>query len=163
MTIVRDLSARSVAAWPTVDLAHVSKEPASPIEPFEFHGCYCAAASFKGNPPWELHTTGDELLYILAGSSSLTVRGPEGEMLRNLRAGDLVVVPKGCWHRNDAPEGITMLHVTPREGNQHRWEDPPPTASSLRFRRRRSRPPVNGLSKQNEERLKSFVKSISGV
>jgi hypothetical protein len=51
MTIVRDLSARSVAAWPTVDLAHVSKEPASPIEPFEFHGCYCAAASFKGSPP----------------------------------------------------------------------------------------------------------------
>src|SRR6516162_11361869 len=114
MTIVRDLSARSVAAWPTVDLAHVSKEPASPIEPFEFHGCYCAAASFKGNPPWELHTTGDELLYILAGSSSLTVRGPEGEMLRNLRAGDLVVVPKGCWHRNDAPEGVTMLHDAAR-------------------------------------------------
>ena len=45
-------------------------------------------------------------------------------MLRNLRAGDLVVVPKGCWHRNDAPEGVTMLHVTPREGNQQRWEDP---------------------------------------
>ena len=99
-------------------------EPASPIEPFEFHGCYCAAASFKGSPPWELHTTGDELLYILAGSTSLTVRGPEGETLRNLRAGDLVVVPKGCWHRNDAPEGVTMLFVTPREGNQHRWEDP---------------------------------------
>jgi hypothetical protein len=34
---------------------------------------------------------------------------------------------------------------------------------SLRFCRRRSRPQVNGLSKQNEERLKSFVKSISGV
>jgi uncharacterized protein YjlB len=42
-----------------------------------------------------LPATGDELLYILAGSSSLTVRGPEGEKLRNLRAGDLVVVPKG--------------------------------------------------------------------
>jgi uncharacterized cupin superfamily protein len=124
MTIVRDLSARSVAAWPTVDLAHVSEEPASPIEPFEFHGCHCAAASFKGSPPWELHTTGDELLYILAGSSSLTVRGPEGETLHNLRAGDLVVVPKGCWHRNDAPEGVTILFMTPREGSQHRWEDP---------------------------------------
>jgi mannose-6-phosphate isomerase-like protein (cupin superfamily) len=109
MTIVRDLSARSVAAWPTVDLAHVSEEPASPIQPFEFHGCYWAAASFKGSPPWELHTTGDELLYILAGSTSLTVRGPEGETLHNLRTGDLVVVPKGCWHRNDAPEGVTML------------------------------------------------------
>jgi mannose-6-phosphate isomerase-like protein (cupin superfamily) len=104
--------------------AHVSEKPPSPFVPFEFHGCYCAAAGFKGSPPWELHTTGDELLYILAGSSSLTVRGPEGEMLRNLRAGDLVVVPKGCWHRNDAPDGVTMLVVTPREGNQHRWEDP---------------------------------------
>ena len=124
MTIVRDLSARSMAAWPTVDLAHVSEEPASPIEPFEFHGCRCAAASFKGSPPWELHTTGDELLYILAGSTSLTVREPEGETLRNLRAGDLVVVPKGCWHRNDAPEGVTILFMTPREGSQHRWEDP---------------------------------------
>ena len=83
-----------------------------------------AETNFKGNPPWELHTTGDELLYILAGSTSLTVREPEGETLRTLRAGDLVVVAKGCWHRNDAPEGVTILFMTPREGSQHRWEDP---------------------------------------
>ena len=124
MTIVRDLSARSVAAWPTADLAHVSEEPASPIEPFRVLLVLLRRRQLQGQSSLELHTTGDELLYILASSSSLTVRGPEGEMLRNLRASDLVVVPKGCWDRNDAPEGVTMLHVTPREGNQHRWEDP---------------------------------------
>ena len=42
------------------------------------------------------------------------MREPEGETLRNLRAGDLVVVPKGCWHRNDAPGGVTILFMTPQ-------------------------------------------------
>jgi mannose-6-phosphate isomerase-like protein (cupin superfamily) len=124
MTIVRDLCARTVAAWPTVDLAHATEQPPSPIEPFPFRGCTCAAASFRGSPPWELHTEGDELIYILAGSTSLTLRGPEGETPLNLRTGDLVVVPKGCWHRNDAPWGVTILHITPSEGNQHSWQDP---------------------------------------
>jgi len=34
--------------------------PDGAIEPFEFHGCDCGVASFKGQPPWELHTAGDE-------------------------------------------------------------------------------------------------------
>ena len=29
-----------------------------------------------------------------------------------------------CWHRNEAPEGVTMLHMTPREGGRHSWVDP---------------------------------------
>lgn len=124
MTIVRNLSASAVASWPTVDLAQVSEEPASAIDTFDFHGCHCAAASFKGSPPWELHTAGDELLYILAGSTCLTVREPDGEKRHSLRAGDLAVVPRGCWHRNDARTGVTLLFMTPREGNQHSWDDP---------------------------------------
>lgn len=87
MTIVRDLSARSVAAWPTVDLAHVSKEPASPIEPFEFHGCYCAAASFKGSPPWELHTTGDELIRIVRADAWFAIAAAFSSLTRSLGPG----------------------------------------------------------------------------
>jgi len=34
-------------------------------------------------------------------------------------AGSLVVVPQGHWHSNDAPDGVTMLYVTPRDGNEH--------------------------------------------
>ena len=46
----------------------------------------------------------------------MTVRQEGEELVRTLRAGDLVIIPKGCWHRNEAPEGVTMLHITPREG-----------------------------------------------
>ena len=36
----------------------------------------------------------------------------------------LINILKGCWHRNEAPEGVTMLHMTPREGGRHSWVDP---------------------------------------
>jgi mannose-6-phosphate isomerase-like protein (cupin superfamily) len=124
MTIVRDLSARAMASWPTFDLAQATRPPPGPVEPFDFHGCTCGVASFKGRPPWERHTAGDELIYVLSGWSRLTVREPEGDRLREIRQGDLVVVPKGYWHRNDAPEGLAVLVLTPTAGNQNSWADP---------------------------------------
>jgi hypothetical protein len=30
----------------------------------------------------------------------------------------------GCWHSNDAPTGVTMLFMTPRDGNSPSWDDP---------------------------------------
>jgi quercetin dioxygenase-like cupin family protein len=125
MITVRDLSPEAVAAMAIVDLATVTEEPASAIEAFEFHGCQCGVAAFKGGPPWELHTGGDELLHVLAGSMRLRVRQPEGETVRELHAGDVAVVPRGCWHRNDAAEGVTVLFMTPIEGNRHSFGEPP--------------------------------------
>lgn len=122
--IIRDLSDRTIANMLRTDLANATKEPDSPIEPFEFHGCLCAVASFIGRPPWELHTAGDELLHVLSGATQLTVRQNGCETSRDLRAGDLAIVPKGCWHSNNAPEGVTLLFMTPRDGNEHSWEDP---------------------------------------
>lgn len=126
MITVRDLSPEAVAAMTIIDLDTVTEEPASAIEPFEFHGCRCGVATFKGGPPWEFHGEGDELLHILAGSTWLTVRQPEGEIVRELHAGDVAVVPGGCWHRNDAAKGVTLLYMTPIEGNRHSFEAPPP-------------------------------------
>ncbi len=54
MTVIRDLSMAAVARMTPVDLANASGPPDSTIEPFEFHGCDCGVASFKGQPPWEL-------------------------------------------------------------------------------------------------------------
>jgi quercetin dioxygenase-like cupin family protein len=107
-----------------VDLATVTEEPASPIGTFEFHDCTIGVASFKGRPPWELHTTGDELLYVLDGQCELTVLESRDHTSRSLRRGDLVVVPQGRWHCNDAPDGVRMLFVTPSAGNDHSWEQP---------------------------------------
>jgi len=124
MAIVRDLGAASMAAWPMIDLAHATEERPSAIEPFEFHSCACGVASFKGRPPWERHDAGDEMIHVLSGWCRLTIRDAEGDTVREIRQGDLVVVPQGCWHNNDAPEGVTVLFMTPNEGNQHSWEDP---------------------------------------
>src|SRR5213593_4304445 len=99
-----------------VDLEGITEEPSGPIEDFEFHGCTVGVASFKGRPPWELHPEGDELLYILAGSCELTVLEPEGAVSRVLRQGDLAVVPRGCWHNNDAANEVKMLYITPATG-----------------------------------------------
>jgi mannose-6-phosphate isomerase-like protein (cupin superfamily) len=126
MLVVHDLSADAVARMARVNLAELTEQPPSPIGHFDFHGCLCGVASFVGSPPWELHTTGDELLHVLAGESRLVVRNAEGESMRVLRAGDLAIVPRGCWHRNDAADGVTMLFMTPKNGNSHSWDDPTP-------------------------------------
>jgi mannose-6-phosphate isomerase-like protein (cupin superfamily) len=122
--IVHDLGPDAVSKMIPVDLASATEEPPSPIGNFDFHGCVCGVGSFVGRPPWELHPTGDELLHILAGECQLTLREERGEITRTLRTGDLVIVPRGCWHSNDAPGGVTMLFMTPRDSNRHSWQDP---------------------------------------
>jgi quercetin dioxygenase-like cupin family protein len=81
-------------------------------------------ASFVGQPPWELHNGGDELIQVLAGETLLTVRTGDAEETRLLKAGDVAVVRQGCWHRNDAATGVTAFVMTRREVNEHAWDDP---------------------------------------
>jgi len=122
--IIHDLGPKAVDQMVRVDLASLDQEPASPIGEFMFHGCTCGMASFSGRPPWERHTAGDELLHVLAGESLLTLLRETGPVSRTIRAGELVIVPQGTWHNNDAPDGVAMLYMTPSEGNEHSWERP---------------------------------------
>jgi len=122
--IVHNLGADVVAKMSRVELAKLKEEPESPIGHFDFNLSQIGVASFTGSPPWEFHAEGDELLHILSGESHLTIRTVGGEETCTLRQGDLAMVPQGCWHRNHAPDGVTMLYITPREGNQHSWDDP---------------------------------------
>jgi mannose-6-phosphate isomerase-like protein (cupin superfamily) len=121
---VYDLSEAAVSRMVPVDLATLNKEPDSPIGRFDFHGCSCGIASYVGQPPWELHNGGDELLHVLAGAVEMTVLIDGAEETRSLRAGDVVLVPKGRWHRSRAADGVTLLFMTPREGGAHSWSDP---------------------------------------
>jgi len=123
--IDHDLNTDVVAAMAQIDLAVLGHEPESPIGQFSFHGCVGGVAAFRGKPPWEHHTSGDELLFVLSGESELTIL-EEGfpAVTTTLRSGRLVIIPRGCWHSNDAPNGVTFLYLTPREGNEHSWDDP---------------------------------------
>jgi mannose-6-phosphate isomerase-like protein (cupin superfamily) len=122
--IVRDLGPQAIRQMIPVDLAGLDRPPNSPIDEFEFHGCTCGVGCFTGQPPWECHNGGDELLLVLDGESELTVLERGARASRVIKAGALVVVPRGCWHNNSAPGGVTMLHMTPTEGNEHSWNEP---------------------------------------
>jgi mannose-6-phosphate isomerase-like protein (cupin superfamily) len=122
--ILRNLSPEAVGQMLRADLAHATEEPPSAIDTFDFHGCGCGVGAIVGRPPWERHNGGDELLLVLSGSSRLTVLLPDGPFSETLQPGALAVVPRGTWHSNDAPDGVTMLYLTPSEGNEHSWEDP---------------------------------------
>jgi mannose-6-phosphate isomerase-like protein (cupin superfamily) len=123
--IIRELSPAVVAAMARVDLSSLTGPPTSPLEEFDFHGCTCGVGAFVGRPPWERHNDGDELLLILSGTTSLTILEEPGPETRVLGTGSLAVVPRGRWHNNDAPDGVTMLFMTPSEGNEHSFTYPP--------------------------------------
>jgi mannose-6-phosphate isomerase-like protein (cupin superfamily) len=122
--IVHDLGADATARMTQVDLAALGREPDSPIGQFSFHDCTGGVAAFTGAPPWERHTAGDELLFVLTGESVLTVIQEGAREVVALRAGHLAVVPQSCWHHNGAESGVTFLYMTPATGNEHSWDDP---------------------------------------
>jgi mannose-6-phosphate isomerase-like protein (cupin superfamily) len=126
MVTVYELDQAAIARMSPVDLSTVSEEPVSPIGHFDFHGCICGIASYSGQPPWELHNGGDELLHVLAGECDFTLVTEGARETRALRAGDVAIVPGGHWHRTRAAVSVTLLYMTPREGSQHTWDETPP-------------------------------------
>ncbi len=82
------------------------------------------AGSFAGLSPWERHTAGDELVHVLSGETTLTILGDDGPQALEMKAGMLAVVPRGCWHRLHAPEGVTVLTATPQPTDLSTAEDP---------------------------------------
>ena len=82
------------------------------------------AGSFEGESAWERHSKGDELVQILKGKTRLTLLTDAGPEVLEMSAGMLTVVPRGTWHRFHAPEGVTVLTVTPQPTDHSTAEDP---------------------------------------
>lgn len=82
------------------------------------------AGHFSGDTPWERHRKGDELVQILDGAATLTIMTAEGPRSFALRAGMLIVVPQGHWHRFEAPDGVTVLSATPQPTEHTAAADP---------------------------------------
>ncbi|WP_394833437.1 cupin domain-containing protein [Pendulispora rubella] len=73
---------------------------------------------------WERHDGGDELLVILQGRCTMTLRPAQGpEKAHELGPGDALLIPKGVAHSGKlhTPEA-RILFITPREGNTE-WND----------------------------------------
>ena len=82
------------------------------------------AGSFSGESPWERHQSGDELVHILDGEATLTIVTSDGPRSFAMRAGMMIVVPQGHWHRFHAPARVRVLTATPQPTEHTFAKDP---------------------------------------
>lgn len=74
------------------------------------------ALKSAGTDHWERHLTGDELVHVLDGSTTLEIVCDDGPPKSfTVGAGMIVVIPQGAWHRSHS-EGNTHLGLTPFPG-----------------------------------------------
>lgn len=71
-------------------------------------------AHYAGQSQWERHRAGDEIVLVIDGRTTLILLIDSEETPRTLGRGELIVVPRGVWHRFDTPEAVKILSVTPQ-------------------------------------------------
>ena len=87
-------------------------------------GAFCRLADYRdggiflghyaGNSEWERHPVGDEIVMVMAGETTVFLLDKGTEQAHCLREGELLVVPRGTWHRFETPVGVKILTVTPQ-------------------------------------------------
>ena len=82
------------------------------------------AGSFEGESAWERHCRGDELVQVLEGEAQLTILTDSGPEVLEMKAGTVTVVPQSCWHKFNAPTGVTVMTMTPQPTDHSTAEDP---------------------------------------
>src|SRR5205823_5298949 len=70
----------------------------------------------RGERSLGAHLTGDELIHILDGTATVEIVGEDGPQSFALRAGMIIVIPQGAWHRLHSSEGATIMTATPFPG-----------------------------------------------
>ena len=85
-------------------------------------------ASFSGSSGWERHLKGDEMVQIIEGSTRMDIIVNDEIETHRLAAGNLLVVPQGCWHQFVSEHGVKLLTATP-EPTEHLHVDDPRTVA----------------------------------
>ena len=71
----------------------------------------------------ERHMGGDEVLYLIEGKAKLVFTDdPQPDV--DMRSGDVVVVPRGLWHRVEIIDPCHFVYLTPGHGNEVRPLEP---------------------------------------
>lgn len=72
------------------------------------------------SPTWEMHSAGDELLYLLSGAMEVVLEESSGNHIIELQAGMACLVPRGVWHRQLMRTPGDLLVITYGKGTQLR-------------------------------------------
>lgn len=71
-------------------------------------------AHYSGFSEWEMHPKGDEFVQVLGGHTRLILLENSQELVHELTAGQILVVPQGVWHRFESPDGVKVMTITPQ-------------------------------------------------
>ena len=79
-----------------------------------------------GPSPWEMHPECDELLHVLEGEIEVEVLPHQGGPAERARVatGEMIVIPRGHWHRQDVLVRTHELYLTPGPTEHSTAEDP---------------------------------------
>jgi mannose-6-phosphate isomerase-like protein (cupin superfamily) len=68
---------------------------------------------YSGSSEWERHESGEEIVLVVEGTTTVVLLSAGTEQKVHLAAGELVVVPKGVWHRFENSKSLKIMSVTP--------------------------------------------------
>lgn len=80
-------------------------------------------AHYSGFSEWERHLNGDEFVQVLGGETTLILLNKNKEQRNVLSSGQILVIPKGIWHRFESPRGVKVMTITPQP-TEHSTELP---------------------------------------
>lgn len=83
------------------------------------------AGGFSGTSQWERHPNGDEVVHILKGAVTLTLKTEGKTESIKLKAGMIAIVPQNTWHQFYAPQGVTLMTTTPQPTQHIEAAEPP--------------------------------------
>lgn len=69
---------------------------------------------YAGSSDWERHVSGDEIVLVLSGETTLIILENEQEVEYQLTEKQLLIVPKNTWHRFITPQAVQIMTVTPQ-------------------------------------------------
>jgi mannose-6-phosphate isomerase-like protein (cupin superfamily) len=69
---------------------------------------------YSGSSEWERHPEGDEIVMALDGTTTVVLLQDGAKERIPLGPGELVVVPRGRWHRFENSDKLKVFTVTPQ-------------------------------------------------
>ena len=107
------------------------------LAPYRDGGIF--SGSIWGESQWERHQKGDEIVHVLDGATTVTIMMDDGPQSFEMTAGMMIVIPQEHWHLFQAPDGVTLMTITPQPTEHIHADDPRSRELSARLERWRRR------------------------